>query len=75
MLVNETEKIFSRPKKYEYRVLVVGRHEKPHHVYCEYREMNSVEWVPFDPTYPHNEFGKHLFHPGFRTVHYESDFT
>jgi len=73
MLVNETEKIFGRPTKYEYRVLVVGRKENPHHVYSEFRETNTVEWIPFDPTYPHNEFGKPLFSPGFRTVHYEED--
>lgn len=78
MLVNEVERIFGRSPKYEYRVLVVGRQDKPHHVYCEFREYNAfswISWIPFDPTYPRNVFGKPLFDPGYKTIHYEDDFS
>jgi hypothetical protein len=34
----------------------------PHHIYLEVNEM------PYDPTYPENEYGKKLFDEGFREV-------
>ena len=48
------------------RVKVTGRKERPHHVFTIY-EYNG-ETIPFDPTYPKNEFGKELFKPGFEYV-------
>ncbi|XDD46371.1 hypothetical protein AB3N60_16960 [Leptospira sp. WS39.C2] len=71
MLQNHIEKLFGRPRKYDYRVLVVGRNETPHHIYIEYKLTNSDYWTPFDPTYPHNEYGKHPFPAGFSKYFYE----
>lgn len=73
MLNNQINKMFGKKEFYDYRVLVVGRGTKPHHVYCEYKTENS-DWIPFDPTYPHNQFGKALFEPIYKTIHYERDY-
>jgi len=74
MLINELQRMQGKKHIYDYRVLVVGRSERPHHIYIEYKNKNSTNWIPFDPTYPHNEYGIKPFEPGFLEIFYEKDF-
>ncbi|TGN09772.1 hypothetical protein [Leptospira ilyithenensis] len=71
MLQNYMNKIFGKPRLYDYRVLVVGRFADPHHIYIEYKKTDSIKWIPFDPTYPHNEYGVAPFVPGFIRYFYD----
>jgi hypothetical protein len=55
-----------RYPRYNVRVVVTGRYTKPAHVFIEYQDSkNTTDWLPFDPTYPHNKFHKYLYKPGF----------
>ncbi|MCB1711240.1 MAG: hypothetical protein KDH96_01800 [Candidatus Riesia sp.] len=54
-------------ERFKTRVLVTGRYNKPHHVYIEFKD-GAGNWTPFDPTYPRNIYGEHLFEPNFKKV-------
>lgn len=73
ILRNTLNKIQGKEPEYQYRIVVVGRNQKPHHIYMEYKTEKS-NWIPFDPTYPHNEYGIEPFTPGYRKEFYESEF-
>ncbi len=74
MLRNNLQKIQGKDQLYDYRVLVVGRNERPHHIYIEYKLKKDPNWIPYDPTYPHNVYGMKPFTPGFLEIFYEKDF-
>lgn len=75
MLRNYMSKITGGEEFFDYRVLVVGRNENPHHIYIEYKKKDSINWIPFDPTYPHNVYGVAPFSPGFIKIFYRDDFS
>jgi hypothetical protein len=67
VLMGSIAKILGFP----YRVVIAGRHKKPHHIYLEIYYLNH--WIPVDATYPDkNKFSKRLFKEGVRKVYYET---
>lgn len=72
-LRNYTQKLLGRDELFDYRVLVVGKTDRPHHIYIEFKNKADSNWIPFDPTYPYNVFGVTPFTPGFIKIFYEND--
>lgn len=65
ILIGSIAKILGFP----YRVVIVGRNNKPHHIYLEIYYLNR--WIPADATYPDkNKFAKRLFKESYRKVYY-----
>ncbi|MEM7182115.1 MAG: hypothetical protein AAF518_14450 [Spirochaetota bacterium] len=63
--------------RYKIRVNVTGRagKDRPHHVFIDYcdTKVDPEKWITFDPTYPRNVYGKHLFIPAgyYQTYTYD----